>query len=167
MAPSMIESPLSKLSDEQIEELGKEFDAIHDEVFAELGDRDRRYIVSMIEMHRRLVVGGRILLFAGPPGVGSAQTSSSLKSGTISRMRQGRDSCTAFGSLMSSLLSIHTMSYGSLTPPLASVNTLAMLECGPAGQAMSVVNENVTPHCYVKMSPPGVVHGDDTRGLWR
>src|SRR3954463_14996969 len=63
MAPSMIESPLSKLSDEQIEELGKEFDAIHDEVFAELGDRDRRYIVSMIEMHRRLVVGGRILLF--------------------------------------------------------------------------------------------------------
>ena len=60
---SMIESPLSKLSDEQIEELGKEFDAIHDEVFAELGDRDRRYIVSMIEMHRRLVVSGRILLF--------------------------------------------------------------------------------------------------------
>src|SRR3954471_15915017 len=63
MTPSMIESPLSKLSDEQIEELGKEFDAIHDEVFAELGDRDRRYIVSMIEMHRRLVVTGRLLLF--------------------------------------------------------------------------------------------------------
>ena len=63
MAETLIESPLSKLSDEQIEELGKEFDAIHDEVFAELGDRDRRYIVSMIEMHRRLVVSGRILLF--------------------------------------------------------------------------------------------------------
>jgi NADPH-dependent stearoyl-CoA 9-desaturase len=63
MAEPLIESPLSKLSDEQIEELGKEFDAIHDEVFAELGDRDRRYIVSMIEMHRRLVVSGRILLF--------------------------------------------------------------------------------------------------------
>ena len=63
MAPSMIDSPLSRLTDEQIEELGKEFDAIHDEVFAELGDRDRRYIVSMIEMHRRLVVSGRILLF--------------------------------------------------------------------------------------------------------
>jgi linoleoyl-CoA desaturase len=60
---TMIESPLSRLSDEQIEQLGKEFDAIHDDVFAELGDRDRRYITSMIEMHRRLVVGGRILLF--------------------------------------------------------------------------------------------------------
>src|SRR4029079_5382241 len=29
-----------------------------------LGDRDRRYIVSMIEMHRRLVVLGRIVLLA-------------------------------------------------------------------------------------------------------
>ncbi len=67
--PSMIESPLARLSDEQIDELGREFDAIHDEVFAELGDRDRRYIVSMIEMHRRLVVLGRVLLLGSrrPP----------------------------------------------------------------------------------------------------
>ena len=64
MSENLIESPLSRLSDEQIEAIGKEFDAIHDEVFAELGDRDRRYIVSMIEMHRRLVVTGRVLLFA-------------------------------------------------------------------------------------------------------
>jgi fatty acid desaturase len=61
---TMIESPLARLTDEQIEELGKEFDAIHDEVFDELGDRDRRYITSMIEMQRRLVVMGRILLLA-------------------------------------------------------------------------------------------------------
>ena len=53
---SVIESPLARLTDEQIEELGKEFDAIHDEVYSDLGDRDRRYIVSMIEMHRRLAV---------------------------------------------------------------------------------------------------------------
>jgi NADPH-dependent stearoyl-CoA 9-desaturase len=59
-----IESPLARLSDEQIEALGKEFDAIHDEVFGDLGDRDRRYIVSMIEMHRRLAVSGRVVLFA-------------------------------------------------------------------------------------------------------
>ena len=59
---SVIESPLARLTDEQIEELGKEFDAIHDEVYSDLGDRDRRYIVSMIEMHRRLAVLGRVLL---------------------------------------------------------------------------------------------------------
>ena len=61
---TMIESPLARLTPEQIEELGREFDAIHDDVFGELGDRDRRYITSMIAMHRRLVVLGRILLFA-------------------------------------------------------------------------------------------------------
>ena len=98
MAPSMIESPLSKLTDEQIEELGKEFDAIHDEVFAELGDRDRRYIVSMIEMHRRLVVTGRILLFgsrnraawfAGTAMLSLARSSKTWRSATTS--------CTASG----------------------------------------------------------------------
>ena len=63
MPQLMYETPLDKLSEEQIEELGKEFDKIHDEVFAELGDRDRRYITSMIEMHRRLLVASRVLLF--------------------------------------------------------------------------------------------------------
>ena len=71
MATNLIESPLDRLTDEQIEELGKEFDAIHDEVFDDLGDRDRKYITSMIEMQRRLVVGGRVVLFASrsTPGV--------------------------------------------------------------------------------------------------
>jgi fatty acid desaturase len=64
MTTATIESPLARLTPQQIEDLGREFDAIHDEVFADLGDRDRRYITSMIEMHRRLVVLGRILLFA-------------------------------------------------------------------------------------------------------
>src|SRR5919202_4071332 len=59
-----MESPLALLTEEQIEELWREVDVIHDEVFDSLGDRDRRYIVSMIEMHRRLVVMGRVLLLA-------------------------------------------------------------------------------------------------------
>src|SRR3954471_23323715 len=64
MSTAEIESPLARLSPGQIEELGREFDAIHEEVRAELGDRDRRYIVSMIEMHRRLAVLARALLVA-------------------------------------------------------------------------------------------------------
>jgi linoleoyl-CoA desaturase len=60
----LIESPLTRLAPEQIDQLGREFDAIHDDVKAELGDRDRRYITSMIEMHRRLVVLARVLLLA-------------------------------------------------------------------------------------------------------
>jgi linoleoyl-CoA desaturase len=63
-ATTEIESPLSRLSAEQIEALGREFDAIRDRVQAELGERDRRYIESMIEMHRRLAVLSRALLLA-------------------------------------------------------------------------------------------------------
>jgi len=62
--PSLIESPLTRLTPEQLEQIGRELDAIHDEVKADLGDRDRVYITSMIEMHRRLVVLARVLLFA-------------------------------------------------------------------------------------------------------
>jgi fatty acid desaturase len=64
-----IESPLARLSEEQIDALGRTFDQMHDEVYESLGDRDRRYIVAMIELHRRLAVLGRALLIASrfPP----------------------------------------------------------------------------------------------------
>jgi NADPH-dependent stearoyl-CoA 9-desaturase len=57
-----LQSPLARLSTEQIEELGREFDAIHDEVFAELGDRDSRYIRGTIRLHRQLVLAARAML---------------------------------------------------------------------------------------------------------
>ena len=63
-APAETTSPLSHLSPEQLDELGRELDAIKDRVFAELGTRDRRYIESMIAMQRRLAVMGRVLLLA-------------------------------------------------------------------------------------------------------
>jgi NADPH-dependent stearoyl-CoA 9-desaturase len=63
-APPQIESPLSRLSPEEIDALAVEFDAIRDRVKAELGERDRRYIESMIEMHRRLGTIARVLLLA-------------------------------------------------------------------------------------------------------
>jgi linoleoyl-CoA desaturase len=56
------ESPLARLTPEQIEQLGREFDAIHEEVFADLGERDARYIRSIIALHRQLALGGRVLL---------------------------------------------------------------------------------------------------------
>ncbi len=59
-----IQSPLAHLSEEQIEELAKEFDAIHDDVYSDLGEHDRRYITAMIEFHRRLAVMSRVALLA-------------------------------------------------------------------------------------------------------
>jgi fatty acid desaturase len=67
-----IESPLKRLSPEQLEQLAAELDAIHDRVRADLGDRDRRYIVGIVALQRRLAVLGRALLLAAdrrPAGV--------------------------------------------------------------------------------------------------
>jgi fatty acid desaturase len=58
------ENPLHRLTPEQIEALGKEFDALHEEVKASLGERDSTYIRSMIAMQRRLALLGRVELFA-------------------------------------------------------------------------------------------------------
>ncbi len=57
-----VADPLERLTPEQIEELGREFQELHDEVFESLGDRDARYIRSLIALHRKLAVGGRVLL---------------------------------------------------------------------------------------------------------
>jgi linoleoyl-CoA desaturase len=54
--------PFAHLTSEEMEELGREFAAIHEEVYADLGDRDRRYITSVIRLHRQLAVAGRALL---------------------------------------------------------------------------------------------------------
>jgi linoleoyl-CoA desaturase len=58
------ENPIHRLTPEQIEEIGREFDAIHDDVFEDLGERDAAYIRGIIQLHRRLVLMGRIELFA-------------------------------------------------------------------------------------------------------
>jgi NADPH-dependent stearoyl-CoA 9-desaturase len=58
------DSPLARLSAEQLDRLGRELDAIHDEVFAELGERDARYIRNTIKLHRHLVLAARLLLLA-------------------------------------------------------------------------------------------------------
>ena len=47
------DNPLHRLTPEQIEEIGQAFQEIHDEVKADLGERDAKYIRSIIEFHRR------------------------------------------------------------------------------------------------------------------
>jgi fatty acid desaturase len=57
-------NPLAQLSDEELEQIGKEFDQLHEEVKDDLGDRDARYIRGMIALQRRLALIGRAQLFA-------------------------------------------------------------------------------------------------------
>jgi NADPH-dependent stearoyl-CoA 9-desaturase len=57
-------NPLHRLTPEQIEELGREFDELHEQVKADLGDRDATYIRSMIAFQRKLALIGRVELIA-------------------------------------------------------------------------------------------------------
>src|SRR4051812_19256159 len=59
-----IENPLHRLSEEQIEAIGKEFDELHEQVKSDLGDRDARYIRGVIALQRRLALMGRLELIA-------------------------------------------------------------------------------------------------------
>jgi linoleoyl-CoA desaturase len=54
--------PLARLTPQQLDQLGREFDALHDEVYSDLGERDARYIRNTIKLHRHLVLGSRLLL---------------------------------------------------------------------------------------------------------
>ncbi len=57
-------NPLHRLTPEQLEELGREFQAIHDDVFAALGEHDAHYIRSMIQLQRRMAAISRAVLIA-------------------------------------------------------------------------------------------------------
>ncbi|MBA2507089.1 MAG: acyl-CoA desaturase [Thermoleophilaceae bacterium] len=61
-----VENPLHKLTPEQLEAIGKEFDDLHDEVKADLGERDSTYIRSMIDLQRKLALLGRVMLLGAP-----------------------------------------------------------------------------------------------------
>jgi len=55
-------NPLYRLTEEQLDEIGRELDALHDAVFADLGEADANYIRSMITFHRRLAAMSRAVL---------------------------------------------------------------------------------------------------------
>ncbi len=52
------------LTDTQIEEFGRELDAMRAEVIDSRGERDRQYILKVIKVDRSLGVAGRVLIFA-------------------------------------------------------------------------------------------------------
>jgi fatty acid desaturase len=56
------DNPLHRLTAEQVEAIGREFEELHDQVKADLGERDSRYIRGVIDLQRRLALLGRVLL---------------------------------------------------------------------------------------------------------
>src|SRR5579884_3577975 len=76
-------NPLAALSDEQLAEIGKEFDQLHDEVRADLSDRDAAYIRGVIALQRRLALLGRVELFASRTRLGWAAGTVALSAAKI------------------------------------------------------------------------------------
>jgi fatty acid desaturase len=59
------ESPIAHLTPEDIEELGRELDAIREQVVSSRGERDAKYIRKVIDVQRKLEIGSRaVLLFS-------------------------------------------------------------------------------------------------------
>ena len=58
------ENPLQRLTPEEIEQIGKEFEQLHEQVRSSLGERDATYIRSIIALQRRLALLGRGELIA-------------------------------------------------------------------------------------------------------
>jgi fatty acid desaturase len=53
------------LTEAQIDEFGRELEAIREEVFDSRGERDRQYILKVIRTQRTLAVVGRFVIYAG------------------------------------------------------------------------------------------------------
>ncbi len=62
--PTTTPFPLARLSPDELDELARELDALHEEIVADLGERDRRYITTLVKRHRQLVVLARLVLLA-------------------------------------------------------------------------------------------------------
>ena len=59
------ESPIAHLTAEDIEQMGRELDAIREQVVSSRGERDAKYIRTVIDVQRKLEIGSRaVLLFS-------------------------------------------------------------------------------------------------------
>jgi fatty acid desaturase len=74
------ENPLHRLTPEQLEAIGREFDELHEQVKDDLGERDAAYIRSIIALHRRLGLLGRMSLLGSNSKIlwGTGMTALSL-----------------------------------------------------------------------------------------
>ncbi|MCL7943557.1 acyl-CoA desaturase [Marinobacter sp. ATCH36] len=71
---------MKTMNETQLKELEQDLDTIRDQVIADLGERDARYIRKIVRLHRSLEVGGRALMPLGfiPPVFIAATTALGL-----------------------------------------------------------------------------------------
>ncbi|UDL06036.1 fatty acid desaturase family protein [Marinobacter sp. CA1] len=83
---------MQKMNEAQLKELEQDLDAIRNDVLADLGERDARYIRKVVRLHRTLEVGGRVLMpFGFIPPVFAAATLALGLSKIIENMEIGHN----------------------------------------------------------------------------
>lgn len=83
---------MKQLTTEQLQGLEQDLDAIRNDVLADLGERDARYIRRIIRLHRTLEVGGRVMMpFGFIPPVFAAAVASLGLSKIIENMEIGHN----------------------------------------------------------------------------
>ena len=79
------------LTPEQVEEIGREFDAIRERVLQDLGEEDARYIRGVVRAQRACEVAGRVLLFWPSPATWLAGVASLSMSKVLDNMEIGHN----------------------------------------------------------------------------
>jgi fatty acid desaturase len=83
---------MKQMTETQLRELERDFNAIRDEVRADLGERDATYIRRILRLHRTLEIGGRIMMpFGFIPPVFVAATAALGLSKIIENMEIGHN----------------------------------------------------------------------------
>jgi fatty acid desaturase len=83
---------MKQMTENQLQELEQDLNAIRDDVLADLGERDARHIRRVIRLHRALEVGGRVMMpFGFIPPVFVAATLSLGLSKIIENMEIGHN----------------------------------------------------------------------------
>src|SRR5690554_3104675 len=83
---------MKQMTQAQLRELEQDFNAIRDEVRANLGERDALYIRRILRLHRSLEIGGRIMMpFGFIPPVFVAATAALVLSKIIENMEIGHN----------------------------------------------------------------------------
>lgn len=83
---------MKTMNEQQLAELENDLNAIRDEVLADLGERDARYIRRIVRLHRGLEIGGRVLMpFGFIPPVFVAATAALGLSKIIENMEIGHN----------------------------------------------------------------------------
>ncbi len=111
-------NPIAHLSADDIETLGRELDAIRQQVLDSRGERDADYIRNVIDFQRKLELGSRaVLLFSLFPPAWLAARSGSRSQRSSRTWRSAITRCTASGTGCATTRSIRRPGSGTMPHP--------------------------------------------------